>query len=510
MRVFLPTLLAAVLFTAPATVAATFALVTGVGDYADPRNNLDCLDADLLNMHRLLRSLAVPPANIRTVANADATAAGIIRAFREHLVRNCGPGDTAIFYFSGHGFHVPDQNGDEEDGQDEIIVPRGIDGAKPDSYITDDQVAELIKEVKASQVVVILDCCHSGTGTRSLDTSIQKTWKPPYSDKEEFYTDPRKARPDGSFPYAPRPQNGFQKPRPEQANLLALAACKDDETALGPKVGSLFTTELARLVEAEPNQSMKELMGRLESAVAGRAREAKGHQQHPQFEGNPTATLVFHPAAPIVAVVPVAVPSISPVQPERPVAPVTPVPATPRPVAVVASAPAAGTMNVEIIQHRDFAVMIRLLAADDGSQLNEREVKSGREVRVQVSSEKDCHVRLFHTDAHGRVTLVYPNRFQTNDFIRAGAQVAFPDSNDGFKFVVEAPFGPELIKAVCSTQPFHDVQLPPEGDSPFFRTEALRPAGLSSRGLGAYSTRPGETVTRTLVGETYVSYVVRP
>ncbi len=499
----------------PVARAATYALVTGVGNYDDPRNNLDCLPADLANMQRVLKALSVPSSNITTLTDSQATAGAITRAFRDQLARKAGPGDTAIFYFSGHGTHVPDQNGDEEDGQDEVIVPYGINGAKPESYITDDQLADLIKEVKGAQVVVILDCCHSGTGTRSLDASIQKTWKPPYQEAEEFYAKPSEARKDGTFAYAPRPSNGFQRPRPEQGRLLALAACKDDETALGPRAGSLFTASLARIVEANPRRPMKDLVAQLTAAVADDARKSSNHAQHPQYEGAPDATLVLGTGSvPAVASTPASVPSVSPAVPIAvPTPPVAALPSTPARPSNPQNA-AAVAANVEIIQHRDFAVMIQLLAVDDGSVLMDRDVRSGREVRVQVSAEKDCHVRLFHTDAHGRVTLVYPNKFQSNDFVRAGAKASFPDSNDGFKFVVEEPYGPEVIKAVCSTEPFNDVQLPPEGDSPFFRTEPLRPAGLSSRGLGAYATgasRPGQAATtpRTLVGEAYVSYIVR-
>lgn len=508
MRVQTLALTALLLATAPALPAATYALVTGVGTYNDPRNNLQCLDADLANVQRLLRALSVPASNITTLTNSRATAANITRAFREQLTRRAGPGDTVIFYFSGHGYHVPDQNGDEEDGQDEIIVPYDINIARPETYITDDQIADLVREVKGAQVVVMLDCCHSGTGTRSLDASIQKTWKPSYTEAEEFYADPTAERKDGTFAYAPRPSNGFQKPRQAQGRLLALSACKAEETALGPREGSLFTRELARIVEANPRRPLKELMAQLEPAVAALARRSANHAQNPQFEGDATASLVLATATlPTASTTPATTPSVSPSVPSaRPTPPVTPAaPAAARPSP---STPAAA--NVEILQHHDFAVMVQLLAADDGSPLANKEVKAGREVRVQVSSEKDCHVRLFHTDAHGKVTLVYPNKFQSDDFIRAGTKVQFPDSNDGFKFVVEEPYGPEFIKAVCSTEPFKDTQLPPEGNSPFYRTEPLRPAALSSRGLGAYSTKPGQSsAPRTLVGEAYVGYLVR-
>lgn len=45
---------------------------------------------------------------------------------------------TVLGYFSGHGHHVPDINGDEEDGFDEAIVP--ADFNKEDSSMIIDDV----------------------------------------------------------------------------------------------------------------------------------------------------------------------------------------------------------------------------------------------------------------------------------------------------------------------------------------------------------------------------------
>jgi metacaspase-1 len=81
----------------------------------------------------------------------------VLEAF-EWLLRDIQAGDKVVFTYSGHGYHVPDRNGDEADGRDEVICT--IDGV-----ILDDEInAYLCRKIpKGAQLTCIFDCCHSGT-----------------------------------------------------------------------------------------------------------------------------------------------------------------------------------------------------------------------------------------------------------------------------------------------------------------------------------------------------------
>ena len=84
------------------------------------------------------------------------------------LIAKGGAGDTLTFHYSGHGSQVRNTEGDElTDRLDEIICPWDFDWCG--TFIKDDDFAGLFAQLKEGvSLVVILDSCHSGTGTREM------------------------------------------------------------------------------------------------------------------------------------------------------------------------------------------------------------------------------------------------------------------------------------------------------------------------------------------------------
>lgn len=74
-------------------------------------------------------------------------------------------GTLALFYYSGHGMQVPDKDGDEEDGKDEVLCTLTPEGIASMNGITDDKISQVFnaKCRKDCQILAITDCCHSGT-----------------------------------------------------------------------------------------------------------------------------------------------------------------------------------------------------------------------------------------------------------------------------------------------------------------------------------------------------------
>jgi len=64
--------------------------------------------------------------------------------------------------YSGHGYHIKDTNGDEEDGQDEVLCPIDFNTA---GFIVDDYIrASFVDKLPANvKLIMFVDACHSGT-----------------------------------------------------------------------------------------------------------------------------------------------------------------------------------------------------------------------------------------------------------------------------------------------------------------------------------------------------------
>jgi len=74
--------------------------------------------------------------------------------------------DTAIITFSGHGTHIPDKSGDEADRRDEALCPWDMNR----KLLLDDELYDLLRQrADFSRVLLITDCCHSGTMTRNTE-----------------------------------------------------------------------------------------------------------------------------------------------------------------------------------------------------------------------------------------------------------------------------------------------------------------------------------------------------
>ena len=153
----------------------------------NPRHNLRGCVNDALTMAKIATDHAgFPKDGVRLLCDRRATTA-IIRERLQWLVEGTGPGSRLLFHYSGHGSQIRDRNGDEiEDHLDEIICPHDLDWDDP---ITDDEFSALIIGHVGPEVhvTVILDCCHSGTGTREF---FKETVKDSMPQRQRFLTPP--------------------------------------------------------------------------------------------------------------------------------------------------------------------------------------------------------------------------------------------------------------------------------------------------------------------------------
>jgi len=156
------------------------ALLVGIDDYQMDGLDLppDSSTLDARNMKALaIDHLGYPPEGVKLLLNEDASYDGILKAIDDWLIAGTKPGDRVMFTYSGHGYYVDDEDGDEEDGRDEVLVPWDAgQGASGDfiNLLPDDELHERFARLTDRESLVLIDSCHSGTVTRSLNPATQR------------------------------------------------------------------------------------------------------------------------------------------------------------------------------------------------------------------------------------------------------------------------------------------------------------------------------------------------
>lgn len=119
--------------------------------------------------------------------DGDATRLNILEELRA-MVSASKFGDRIVFTYSGHGSWVPDLNGDEPDGRDEVLVPVDYVSGFP-VLITDDELADVFAlRRRGVRVTVISDSCHSGSVNRFIEPG-PTVMGGRAGDLRRFYTD---------------------------------------------------------------------------------------------------------------------------------------------------------------------------------------------------------------------------------------------------------------------------------------------------------------------------------
>ncbi len=155
------------------------ALVTGLGEQQDKAWNKINGDKDVPLVRAMLKNAGFK--SVTTLVNRQATKAGIVEAFKRMTV-SCKQGDVVYVHYSGHGQQMTDVHNDEKDGLDECWIP--YDACRKASatyhgekHLTDDELNVYLNAIRnkigaKGKLLVVIDACHSGDGTRGDDDDI--------------------------------------------------------------------------------------------------------------------------------------------------------------------------------------------------------------------------------------------------------------------------------------------------------------------------------------------------
>ncbi len=155
----------------------------GLSTYADPAiNQLHVCHVDAQEMAKVMKEKCRLDA-AEVLVNEHATRAAIEKAIRRTLPAASRPGDTVFIFWSGHGARIADDNGDEQDGFDEMLIPHDIRTDDIDTVrrtaVIDDTFARWLQDLDGRKVVLILDTCHSGGAAKGAKGVTAPLLSPP-------------------------------------------------------------------------------------------------------------------------------------------------------------------------------------------------------------------------------------------------------------------------------------------------------------------------------------------
>ncbi len=184
-------LLVAVLFFTSLAAQTKYALIFAISKYESKswRTLHSSTDAAVLKNTFIRQGFS--PGNVRVIQDARAKYQGIVDTLNAFINSSLlKQGDVVVIHFSAHGQQLEDNNGDEiADGLDESIVSYdAVYDANPANfkkvqanYFRDDEFGSILQRLRAKlgkngDVLVIIDACHSGTGTKG--TAVVRGDKP--------------------------------------------------------------------------------------------------------------------------------------------------------------------------------------------------------------------------------------------------------------------------------------------------------------------------------------------
>ncbi len=396
-------------------------MLVGVGDYPnlakgaklDP--TLPGIDLDIANMQQVTTIMGFQPSQVRVLFNTDATYDRVVREISTWTRDGVRPEDPVVIYFSGHGTFIPDRNGDEPDGRDEVLVMndtgrvRNKDSVTLDKVLVDDLLGELLAKIPSRHVLVLIDACHSGTATREIDVTDQRLGESRVYSKFLYYD----GMPTGDDSAISKAEDGGP------AGYVSLSAARDTQTAVATYKGGLFTLGLLdtikRSAAAKRNPPLTEVRDDVDAYIS--------KSIDPERRHNPVVTGDTTLASGGIALVPIENGN-GPLWAE-----LQGLVAKGQPLTVATSRPT---------------------------------YKVGDEVEISVAVPKDAFLNIVTVDSKDQATVLYPNQYAIENTVKTGT-LRVPSAEMKFVLPAQEPLGPTLVVAFLTQQSINLRDLGIEG-----------------------------------------------
>jgi hypothetical protein len=241
------------------SMAQKEALILGISDYMGTQSDLAGVKKDVPRMEKLFKSWGF---NVTILQDAQSM------SLESHLANyaNLRAEDNFIFYYSGHGFHVKDVNGDEPDGEDEALV---LSSGAENKLFLDDALFGYLNAIKAKKMV-LLDSCHSGTAFKAFGDKPK-----PKSITSNQVSGVMRTK---SF-------------RPQQSKIageyIVFSAAKDKEESLDTSNGGLFTNAfLSQIKNGGASNALMNMRQKMENEIVQYCKRSDSIPHHPKLSAS--------------------------------------------------------------------------------------------------------------------------------------------------------------------------------------------------------------------------------
>ena len=69
---------------------------------------------------------------------------------------------------------------------------------------------------------------------------------------------------------------------------------------------------------------------------------------------------------------------------------------------------------------------------------------------MTVETSEDAYIWVFDTGTSGRVHQIFPNKYEEDNFVRAGQSVTLPEADAEYQYIASEPEGVELLTVIAS------------------------------------------------------------
>ncbi|MGD8285529.1 MAG: caspase family protein [Desulfobacterales bacterium] len=394
------------------------ALLIGVGRYAQFDEKLNGVSLDIRMMMELTQLLGFKRHAIKVLEHEDASTEKVYSAVENWLINGVRPEDRVLFYFSGHGSQIPDDNNDEKDQFDEVLLLYDAALKEQGRYQTltgvllDDDFNTMLARMQSRNILVILDACHSGSATRSLRLNPRS-----FSVNEaqvKYFSHPPYIGTTGG-------QGNFDVMEPQTLakvsdHYVAITACRDDEKTVATAQGSIFTLGLRQAVRsaamAKINITPEELQRQTTKFIREQI-QSDTVAFHPQIAGN--------------------------------------IGLQKRPLELIHLAGGNGFVRKEmesLVYKSNNTVWMKL---------NKSCFEIGDVLEISVWIPEPGYLNIMSIKADDQATVLFPNQYHRSNAVNRG-KLTIPTGHMDFEMVTDGITGPNLIAAFLTQSPINSYE----------------------------------------------------